>query len=92
MTTPALYSPDALHNAFSQIAALGAVVGDFSGVRALRLARIVYERHPALFPWFAAEIVEAGARSACWSLAQIASDIVGAYDVFTEARKIAADV
>ena len=90
-TTLALYSPDALHDAFGKTAALGVVVGDFSGVRALRLARVVYERHPALFPAFAAEIVEASARSACWSLTQIAADVVGAYDVFAEARAIAAD-
>lgn len=91
MNTDAVYSPETLHARFGKIAALGVIVGDFGGVRALRVARLVWERHPALFPAFASELADTGnARSACWSLAQICLDVVGAFDVWAEATAIAA--
>ena len=80
---------DTLHAAFGKVAIVGVLVGDYSGVAALRLARVVFETHPALFPWFAGEIVASGARAAAWSLAQVAADLVGGWEIYAAARDIA---
>lgn len=84
-----IFSMDALHRAFGKVAIVGVLVGDYAGVDALRLARKVFEKQPDLFPDFAREVVEAGARSAAWSLSCLVKDRVGAWEVYEEARDIA---
>lgn len=86
----AVLTMGALHARFQKRALLGVLVGNLEGVRALCLAREVLERFPAVFPEFAAELVEGDTRAACWDLAEIARDLVGAFNVYHEAAAIAA--
>lgn len=79
----------ALHDAFGKRAALAVLLGDTRPVRALRLARTLFDQAPALFPEFAVDIVEGDVRPACWSLACLVADMPGAWDIWVEARDIA---
>jgi hypothetical protein len=48
-------TPESFHAAFRMRALLLATLGDYSGVRALRLSHLVWEHAPAFFPeWSAA--------------------------------------
>lgn len=89
MSNAATHLMPSLHAAFGKRAALAALLGDTRPVRALRLARLVYDQVPALFPEFAADLVEGDVRPACWSLACLVADMPGAWDIWVEARDIA---
>jgi hypothetical protein len=87
-----ILSLDALHATYGKVVMLGVLVGDFTGPRVLRLARRVWERHPAFFVDFASALADVGdARQACFDLAYDLRDVPGAWDTFAEARAIAAN-
>ena len=91
MTIEAIYTPTDLHSKYGPAVLLGALVGQFEQVRALRLAVAVYDRFPALFPDFAESLVDnpASPKGACWFLAQGLSEVSGSYDLHSEALSIA---
>lgn len=80
---------DSLHTAFGARAALHFLAGDSKPVQSLRLARMVWDTLPALFPAFATDLVEGDVRSACWALGAVTADMVGTWDINVEARRIA---
>lgn len=84
-----IISMSELHSRYRGTVMLAVLVGDFKPAQALRLAGEVWDKFPALFPDFAADLLECGARSACWSLAQTVTHTPGAWDVWVEACKIA---
>ena len=80
---------ESLHSAFGKRAALHFLAGDSKPVQALRLARVVWDTLPALFPAFAADLVEGDVRAACWALGATTADLPGTWNVNAEARRIA---
>jgi hypothetical protein len=84
-----ILSTSELHTQYRATALLATLLGDFKPAQALRLAAQVWDKFPALFPDFAADLLECGARSACWSLAESVAHTPGAWDVWVEARRIA---
>lgn len=89
MTLPIL-SLESLSAAVRARVLLASLLGDYRPSQALRLARLVWEQAPVLFPDFAAALVEGDTRAACWDVSQLVADLPGTWDIATEARRIAA--
>lgn len=73
-TTQIPLTPESFFAAFKSRALLLVLLGDFSGVRALRLSHLVWEHAPAWLPEFAASCLDEhqGPRTAAWDLYQAA--------------------
>ncbi len=86
-------TPESFHDAFKTRALLGALLGEFGGVHALRLSHLVWEQAPAFFPEFAAACLDEhqGPRTAAWVIAEEAREIPGAWDLYQAARNVAAN-
>lgn len=90
MSNAAIYSTEELFKRYSATVMLAVLIGDFGPSHALRLAGELFERFPALFPGFAEELVESGAKAACWSLAALLKELPGSWTLYVQARDIAA--
>lgn len=80
---------DAFFAKYHKRAILLALLGDYSGTRLLRVASMVWEQFPALFPDVATTILECdNARTAGWVIREMVKDVPGAWDIWVEARDI----
>lgn len=86
-----MHSFDALFAKIARPVALAFIVGDDRPRRALYLARDLLEQCPALFPEFAPLLADdpTAPRDACWSLAQLLSDVAGGHDLYVRALDLA---
>lgn len=86
-TTAAPLTPEALFAAYNKRAILMALVGDFAGCAALRVSHLVWSQAPAIFPDFAATLVESDSpRGALWDTMHLAAEIPGAWDLYVATR------
>lgn len=81
------YTPEALFLAYRPLASLRALVGDFSGCRALRVLTRVWETAPAFFPELAEQLVSGECpRAVCWNAAALLAEVPGAWPAYRDAR------
>lgn len=95
MSKPIL-NPEALVERCRHMVLVHALVDDLKPAQALRLMRGVWETCPADFPEFAEMLAEElaegrGVRGACWCMAEMLKDRIGAFDLVHEALHIAAE-
>lgn len=81
---------DTLWTKYSKRAMLLVLLGDYRGTHLLRVARLVWDTCPALFPEVASAVLECDdVRAAAWDIAALVQDVPGAWDIYTKAQEIA---
>lgn len=81
---------DTLWAKYSKRAMLLAILGDYSGTQVLRVAHMVWDTFPAVFPEIATAVLECDSpRTAAWCIAEMMKDTAGAWDIWVDAQRIA---
>lgn len=81
---------DTLWAKYHKRAILLALLGDYTGTQLLRVAHAVWDTFPALFPEVATAVLECDSpRTAAWCIAEMTKDMVGTWDIWVDARRIA---
>lgn len=89
-----MFSTDALFAAVSSKLCLAALMRAKNPIASFKLACDLYEQFPAMFPEFAEILAEdiLDPRAICWSLSEELKNVPGGWDLYSRAKKIAANV